>query len=230
MPRRAAAVAAGMLAACALITPADSFAAPEPITPFLDGLLQSVDTYWEETDAELGRPAPTVDHVWVAPDAEVDTACGGVATDSDAFYCAKDDTIYIGQTFASQLYDGVLASLPGTRAGFGRAAGGIAVGFVVAHEFGHNVQIENHITFNPLHALPTELNADCLAGTWTRWEYGKGKVTDAQVGQVLSAALAVGDFDFFSPQHHGTPQERRDAVLTGFEDGHPAACDQYLWR
>jgi predicted metalloprotease len=76
--------------------------------------------------------------------------------------------------------------------------------------------------------LPTELNADCLAGTWGHWEYGQGKMDDAGVKQVLDAALAVGDFDFMSPQHHGTPQQRRDALLTGFDKGTQAACDPYL--
>jgi predicted metalloprotease len=76
--------------------------------------------------------------------------------------------------------------------------------------------------------LPTELNADCLAGTWAHWAYSNGQMDDNGVKQALDAALAVGDFDFVSPQHHGTPQERRDALLKGFDDGTPPACDSYL--
>jgi hypothetical protein len=49
---------------------------------------------------------------------------------------------------------------------------------------------------------------------------------DAQQG--LDAALAVGDFDFLSPQHHGTPEERRDALLTGLRSDSTTACDPYL--
>ncbi|WP_121254891.1 neutral zinc metallopeptidase [Solirubrobacter pauli] len=228
LTRRAAVGAAGVLAGCALALPATSIAAPTPLTPFLDGLLSNVTTYWDQTDAALGRPAPAVGHVWVAPGAKVATACGAEADDGSAFYCSADDTIYVGQRFAGELYDGVLASLPGQRAGFGRAAGAVAVGYVIAHEFAHNVQAERRLPTNPLHVLPIELNADCLAGTYTRWAYGQGEVTDAQVEQVLDAALAVGDFDFLSPQHHGTPRQRRQAVLTGFDSGRPAACDAYL--
>ena len=198
------------------------------MAPFLDGVLSSVNTYWTQTDASEGRPAPSVQHDWVAPGAKVGTACGAAADDNAAFYCPSDDTIYIGQSFASALYDGVDGTLPGEKAGFGRAVGAWAVAYVVAHEYGHNVQTERGIRANPLHALPTELNADCLAGTWTRWDYGQGKVSSSDVDEVLSTAEAVGDFEYLNPDHHGTPQQRRDAVMTGLKRGSPAACDRYL--
>jgi predicted metalloprotease len=203
---------------------------PAAIAPFLDNVLASVDTYWHETDAAEGRPAPSVRHAWVVPGAPLATACGVQAGDDAAFYCPADDTIYIGEAFASALYDGNLGGLPGQQAGFGRAVGDFAVAYVVAHEYAHNVQQESGILAGRTRALPTELNADCLAGTWASWEYGKGKLDSADVQEALDAALAVGDFDFLSPQHHGTPQERRDALLTGLRSGSPPACDQYLLR
>jgi predicted metalloprotease len=202
-------------------------AAP-PIVPLLDGDLASVDTYWRETDAAAGRPAPSVQHVWVVPGGQVESGCGVPAGDSAAFYCPADDTIYVGQAFATALYDGVLRSLPGQQAGFGRAVGAFAVAYVVAHEYGHNVQQERGILAGRARALPTELNADCLAGTWARWDEGKGRVTSADVQEALDTAMAVGDFDYLNPQHHGTPQERRDALLTGLRSGSPPACDVYL--
>jgi predicted metalloprotease len=99
---------------------------------------------------------------------------------------------------------------------------------VVAHEYGHNVQQERGELAGRVVALPTELNADCLAGTWMSWDSGQGKVTSADVQQALDAAQAAGDFEFASPDHHGTPTERRDAVLTGLRSGNPSACDVYL--
>jgi predicted metalloprotease len=211
-----------------LAAPPRAGAAPAPIAPFLDSVFASVDTYWRETDAAAGRAAPSVGHVWVVPGGHVGTACGVSAGDSAAFYCSSDDTIYIGQAFATQVYDGVAGTLPGQAAGFGRAVGAFAVAYVVAHEYGHNVQQERGVLAGHLHALPTELNADCLAGTWARWEYGQGKVSSADVKEALDTAMAVGDFDFLSPQHHGTPQERRDALLTGLRSTSPAGCDAYL--
>jgi predicted metalloprotease len=202
--------------------------APSAIAPFLDKVLTSVDTYWRETDAAAGRPAPSVGHVWVVPGARINTACGVQAADSAAFYCPADDTIYVGQAFAGALYNGALSGLPGQQAGFGRAVGDFAVSYVIAHEYGHNVQQESGTLAGRSRALPTELNADCLAGTWAQWAYGKGQLDAGDMQEGLDAALAVGDFDILNPQHHGTPQERRDALLTGFRAGSPSACDRYL--
>ena len=225
--RRTAALVALIAAFVVLSSPAGASAAPA-MGPFLDDVFGSVNTYWQQTDAALGRPAPSAQHVWVAPGAKAGSGCGVTATDTAAFYCPTDDTIYVGQTFAASLYDGVDGNLPGKAAGFGRAVGAFAVAYVVAHEYGHNVQTERGIRPNPLSAMPTELNADCLAGTWTHWEYGQGKVTEADVQQVLDTALAVGDFDYTSPDHHGTPQQRRDALMTGLRAGTESSCDRYL--
>jgi hypothetical protein len=210
--------------------PAARAATPATIGPFLDGVLASVDAYWHETLAAAGRPAPSVRHAWVVPGGRLDTACGVQAADDAAFYCAADDTIYVGQAFARAVYEGVLKGLPGQQAGFGRAAGAFAVSYLVAHEYAHNVQQESGTLAGRTRALPTELNADCLAGTWARWEYGKGTLHPGDVQEALDAALAVGDFDFLSAQHHGTPTERRDALLTGLRSGSPPACDPYLAR
>jgi predicted metalloprotease len=203
-------------------------AEPVNIASALDDDLASVDAYWHETLAAAGRPAPSVRHDWVAPGAQVDTACGAPATDGSAFYCPDDDTIYVGQTFAHQLYDGVLKGLPGQYAGLPRAAGDFAVAYVVAHEYAHDVQQENGLLAGRTRALPTELDADCLAGTWARWDDARGGLDPGDVQEALDTALAVGDFDFLSPQHHGTPQQRRDALLTGLRSGRPSACDGYL--
>jgi predicted metalloprotease len=205
-------------------------AGPATTVPLLDDVLASVDDYWHETQAASGHTAPSVRHLWVAPGAKVDTACGMQAGDDAAFYCATDDTIYIGQTFAGAIFDGVANGLPGQRAGFGRAAGDFAVAFVVAHEYAHDVQNEDGVFLARTRALPIELNADCLAGTWAQWANGQGRLEPGDLEEALDAALAVGDFDFANVQHHGTPLERRNALLTGFRGGTPQACDGYLRR
>ena len=46
--------------------------------------------------------------------------------------------------------------------------------------------------------------------------------------EALDAALAVGDFDTANPGHHGTPEQRREAWLSGFESGDPGSCSQFL--
>ena len=158
------------------------------------------------------------------------TGCGTLARDRSAFYCPGDDTIYVGQRFAADLYRGVLRGLPGQSAGYGRAAGDFAVAYVVAHEYAHNLQAELGIFDNSVsrNAKPFELQADCLAGVWAYSVYAEGALQDGDLEEATNAALAVGDFDFGNAQHHGTPEERRTALLAGFEKGEPSNCDRYL--
>lgn len=40
--------------------------------------------------------------------------------------------------------------------------------------------------------------------------------------------VAVGDFDIGNARHHGTPEERRAALLVGYETGEPARCNQVV--
>ena len=227
MQRTCAALA--FVAALLVVVPAHTWATtPANIGPVLDGAFASVDTYWHQTEAAAGRPAPSAHHVWMPPGARVNTACGVQTDDNSAFYCATDDTIYISEAFAGALSEGTLTGLPGEQAGFGRAAGDVAVDYVVAHEYGHNIQQETGTLVGRTRALPTELNADCLAGTWAAWAHERGHLTSSDLQQMLDAASAVGDFEMLSPEHHGTPQERRNAVQTGIRGGSPSACDSYL--
>ena len=203
---------------------------PQTIDAFLTDLLQNIDRYWTRTFATARLPEPRVNYVWVTPGARILTACGEPADDRAAFYCPADDTIYVAQVFAAQLYEGVLRGLPGESAGYGRAVGDFAVAYVLAHEYAHNLQQElgvfdNSVTRN---AKPFELQADCMSGTWAYSVYEDGALQPGDLEEATNAALAVGDFDVGNAQHHGTPTERRDALLAGFESGDPSVCSRYV--
>lgn len=203
---------------------------PGTIDAFLTDILKSVDRYWERTFAKAGLPAPRISYSWVPPGRQIATGCGTPAGDDAAFYCPVDDTIYVAQTFAAQLDAGQVRGLPGESAGYGRAQGDFAVAYVVAHEYAHNVQQELGLFDNRVSrtAEPYELQADCYAGTWANSEFQQGLLSPADLKQVTDAALAVGDFDLGNAQHHGTPVERRDALLTGYRGGDPAACARFV--
>jgi predicted metalloprotease len=79
-------------------------------------------------------------------------------------------------------------------------------------------------------ARPFELQADCLAGTWAHSVYEEGLLEPGDLEEATNAALAVGDFDVGNAQHHGTPQERRAALLVGYETGEPARCNAFVER
>ncbi len=193
---------------------------------FLTDVLQSVDRYWTKTLTASGVQEPRVSYTWVEPGDRIRTRCGAVADDQAAFYCPGDDTIYIAQVFAAELYEGASRGLPGESAGYGRAQGDFGVAYIVAHEYAHNLQNEvGALRFDRRTASkPFELQADCMAGLWGNSVYRAGKYDDADVEEAMNTALAVGDFDYGNENHHGTPQERRDAWLLGFQSGEPADC------
>ena len=203
---------------------------PETIDQFLTDLLRDIDRYWTRTLQANDLPAPRIRYLWVTPGARVLTACGAPAGDDAAFYCPSDDTVYVAQQFAADLYNGVVRGLPGESRGYGRAAGDFAVAYVVAHEYAHNIQQELGIFDNrqTSSAEPFELQADCFAGTWANSVFKQGQLEPGDLEEATNAALAVGDFEFGNAQHHGTPEERRDALLAGVRDGDPAACGRYV--
>lgn len=203
---------------------------PSEIDAFLTDVLRSVDRFWTRTFAANALREPRVAYRWVPPGARERTGCGAVADDAAAFYCPTDDTIYVAEVFASRLYEGTLTGLPGERAGFGRAAGDFGVAYVLAHEYGHNLQTELGLfrIARTNSSEPFELQADCLAGAWGRSVYAEGRFDDADVAEAVATAQAVGDFDFTSANHHGTPEQRADAWLTGFRSSDPSACGEFL--
>jgi predicted metalloprotease len=203
---------------------------PTTIDAFLTDLLQDIDAYWTETFEAANLPTPQIRYTWVAPGASVLTGCGEPAGDRAAFYCPADDTVYVAQRFAADLYNGVARGLPGESAGYGRAAGDFAVAYVLAHEYGHNLQQELGVFDNRVteSAKPFELQADCFAGTWAHSVFEQGELQPGDLEEATNAALAVGDFDTGNAQHHGTPEERRDALLAGYRSGRPAECGRFV--
>ncbi len=203
---------------------------PGEIDAFMEDVLGNIDRYWTRTLTENGLPEPRVGFSTISPGGFARSGCGISAGDTAAFYCPRDDTIYIGEQFATDLYDGVARGLPGESAGYGRASGDFAVGYVLAHEYAHNLQQELGF-FNAStgpEARPFELQADCLAGSWANSAYDEGVLRRDDLDEILDTALAVGDFEVGSAEHHGTPEERRSAVLVGFRSGDPSACDRYV--
>ena len=196
---------------------------------FLSEVLRSVDRYWTATLRASDIEEPRVGYRWIAVGDRVLTGCRHIADDDAALYCPADDTIYIGQDFAGGILKGIRDDFPGQQAGQGRAIGDFGVAYIVAHEYAHNIQQELGLfqQGRRLAAKPFELQADCMAGSWGNSVYRAGKLKPGDVEEELSTAKAVGDFEYLSPQHHGTPDERREAWLRGYRSGDPSACRVY---
>ena len=208
---------------------------PQDMEQLLTTVTKDVDAYWTKQFAAAGLPEPRVTYDWIPAGQTAASACGdenGTLGDSAAAYCQQDDTIYISQKFATEIYDGALdQALPGSSQGFGKTVGDFAVAYIVAHEYGHQVQDELGLFQKYGDQLPTmafELQADCYAGTWAKSAQEANHLDSGDVQEALDAALAVGDFDTEAAQHHGTPEQRQEAWSTGFDAGDPSACNQYL--
>ncbi len=211
--------------------PAPQVQEPSAISKYMTEVLQSVDEYWTVTLRESGLQDPRVVYAWVPRGRSALTGCRVLAGDDAAFYCPADDTIYIAERFALDVYNGIGDRFPGERAGQGNAVGEFGLAYVVAHEYAHNVQFE--LGFYELQrpgdgVKAFELQADCMAGLWGNAVYRAGRYDDRDVEQAISTAQAAGDFDYGTAQHHGTPDERREAWLAGFRTGDPSNCQRYV--
>jgi predicted metalloprotease len=226
---------AGTSAGRGLVLGSKDSAQPETMEQFLTAVTKDVDTYWTQAFERSGLPEPKVSYAWIPAGQTASGACGdedGGLGDSAAAYCPGDDTIYISQKFATDIYNGALDhALPGSSQGYGRTQGDFAVAYIVAHEYAHQVQDELGLFGERGQGLPTmalELQADCYAGTWAKSAAQQNRLEPGDMQEALDAAQAVGDFDAGNPGHHGTPEQREQAWSTGFESGDPSSCGAYL--
>ena len=218
-----------------LILGSDDSSQPQTMEQFLTAVTKDVDAYWMKVFEDSDLPEPRVGYQWIPAGQTAASACGdgnGMLGDDAAAYCPGDDTIYISQQFATDIYSGALdRALPGSSQGYGRTVGDFSVAYIVAHEYGHQVQDELGLFENygrQLPAMAFELQADCYAGTWAKSAHDEQRLEDGDVQEALDAALAVGDFEAGNPGHHGTPEQRAQAWNSGFEAGDPSSCSRYL--
>ena len=195
---------------------------------------QSVDKVWEKIlpeQAGIEYKAPGR-HIFTG---QASTGCGAASSSTGPFYCPRDKTAYFDVSFFNQL-----KKLGGDNAP-------LAQEYIVAHEFGHNIQnLEGTLGLsdynNPgedSNAVKIELQADCYAGIWAHYA-DKGedamleKITPEQVKDAVETAGAVGDDNIqrrtqgdVSPESwtHGSSEQRQKAFLSGYNEGKMSACD-----
>ena len=194
-------------------------AVPAYVSPFPDRLHAHVDDFWARQFAAADRVYDPPDGV-VGLDAPSPTACGRADPRlTAAFYCVLDDTIYYSAEFRAAVEAGV---------------GDFGWVVVVAHEWGHHVQLrlgylEGGVPGHVGDFAPIELEqqADCLAGAYTE---AAGEVDWLSVGDVEEALLITGlagdpaGTPYDDPFAHGTGEERVEAFRDGYEGG-LEACD-----
>jgi uncharacterized protein len=173
----------------------------------------------------------------------VNTGCGPADTSVGPFYCPVDRTAYFDTGFFKVLVDQ-----------FGSSGGPLAQEYVVAHEYGHNVQnllgdlgrAQQGAQGAGGNGVRTELQADCYAGVWAHYasitkQQSTGvpylePLSDKDIADALSAAASVGDDRIqkqatgrINPESwtHGSSAERQHWFTVGYQTGDPAQCDTF---
>jgi predicted metalloprotease len=210
-------------------------AAEKPLVEFVSFALDDTQKTWTRLLPEqTGRPYRHAKLVLFRDSTQ--SGCGGARTATGPFYCPEDEKVYIDLGFFDEL-----------NRRFG-APGQFAQAYVLAHELGHHVQkllgIESKVhqmqesharEANPL-SVKLELQADCLAGVWTRSTQQRGLLEKGDVESALGAASAVGDDRLqknagrhVSPDSftHGSSQQRMRWFNTGVNNGTVAACNTF---
>jgi predicted metalloprotease len=126
---------------------------------FIDRSIVEVDRYFSSTYTNIPKPKK---YWYIQTGTSTQTECVNAlgqhqpANDTDYFYCATDDSIYLGQ---NQIWD------------FYRRFGAIGPIVGLAHEWGHHVQMVANVPSPTTNAetLNHENQADCVAGAWTDW-------------------------------------------------------------
>jgi len=202
----------------------------------------SIQSYWKGALSEQTRvtyePIKTIKY-----SGQTDSGCGTAQSAMGPFYCPNDKRVYIDKSFMRQMLEGEL----------GAKGGPFALGYVLAHEYGHHIEDELGILGRmqsrqgaTSDSVRVELMADCLAGTWAKYAT---QTTDAQgntiitdltkddVARAIDAARAVGD-DRIQKEStgridqeawtHGSSAERVHWFGVGMDRGTIAACQDVI--
>lgn len=89
---------------------------------------------------------------------------------------------------------------------------------VVAHEMAHIKQFQlGHL--EDLEEYQLELHADYLAGYYIGYQYAIELANERDADTFFDVFFSLGDDDFFSEDHHGSPSQRKRASIAGWNKG-----------
>lgn len=163
------------------------------------------------------------------------SGCGSAQSAMGPFYCPGDYGIYIDTDFYTEMEQ---------RLG---AGGDFARLYVMAHEYGHHIQMLTGIADqirsvqqqrpNQANQLQVrmELQADCYAGVWAALNRDRIEAGDMEEG--LNAAHSIGDDTLMrragrrpveAAFTHGTSAQRMEWLRKGLESGSDEVCDQLM--
>jgi predicted metalloprotease len=179
----------------------------------ISSVLTSLDAYWaEQLPASFDVPYEAPQRfVYYRSDEAAGPRCGDEAAPAkNAFYCPAGDFI---------AWDESGLIIP-----FYVSVGDFAAGFVLAHEFGHAMQVR--LPRQERLGILRELQADCFAGAWARDVQNKGMLEAGDLDEATLGVISARDLPgtpWTDPRAHGSGFERTRAFTDGYEKG-PTGC------
>lgn len=206
----------------------------EKLVSFVSFVLDDTEKVWNQVlpQAGLQYQAPKL----VLFNGTVRSGCGHAEAAMGPFYCPADQKVYIDLGFYQEL-----------KQRFG-APGDFAQAYVIAHEIGHHVQnllgisgrVQQAQQQDPERAnqysVRLELQADCLAGIWSKATSQRGILDQGDVEEGIGAAAAVGDdriqkqsTGYVNPEGwtHGSSKQRVAWFMHGMQAGDIQQCDTF---
>jgi hypothetical protein len=160
---------------------------------------------WQK-DPELSKVDPPQIIANVSADTKVFGGCVDVVANQvrievgGTSYCPATNTIFVVVDQLRPLYE---------------AFGPVAIGYALAHEYGHYIQAKFQIKGD---TKLLELQADCLAGAILGQNSEAAGIRQADVAAIAQSAYAVGD------PTHGTGDQRSFAVYSGLGQSAELSC------
>ena len=179
--------------------------AEEPIDQAIDRFASHLLLLWRK-DPELSKVAPPQIITNVSANTKVYGGCIDIISNQvrlevgGTSYCPGTNTIFVVVGQLRPLYD---------------VFGAAAIGYALAHEYGHYIQAKLQINGD---TKLLELQADCLAGAILGQNSAAVGIRQADVAAIAQSAYAVGD------PTHGTGDQRSFAVYSGLGQSAELSC------
>jgi predicted metalloprotease len=175
---------------------------PDVVADLYPAVRADVESFWSAFfPASVGRPYSPIARLQLF----AGTALSPCGAGSGPFYCGADQVVYLDTPFMEDQ--------------IGRI-GDFAGATIIAHEIGHHVQNLRGL-FGTL-SIQIELQADCMAGAWAGSAGARGLLEAGDFQEAARALFEAGDAagtPWFAPSAHGTPLQRQQSFVRGFNAG-----------
>lgn len=185
------------------------------LVEFVQWAIVDADAKWQADFAAAGVPYTSVGfHIF--SNQTVDSKCGPVRPRDGALYCPLDQTVFYPLGYPAKM------------------VGDFAVATAAAHELGHHVQNQlgdlERQDAGVYTSRQIELAADCFSGVWAYSTYSNNLLEEGDMKEAMDWTFVIGDLPGTpptAPGAHGSPTERVEAFLAGYNNGNPGPCLDY---